>query len=732
MAILLDATGGTTSDSSAVVWQRTPYGIAINEDPSKAFKTIYDYVQNVIQNNPDTKETDVKNSVLKWMNIVSNADKDNAGYDMSRNKSQTGDDASLIQGKTFYSAPNYTDTRVGGNDAINPYWQFNRDDDITPPMFSIGGGDDSRFYSRRGMGRVYAETYEANQRVLWLQFGVPEYRNIADLLLHSGDASALQTMTQGSIASLGMKIVRFVIKGALWFITFPITAPLFAVKWMSTLGSNDITKFYRFRPAMPLYFDMVNSMLAYLAVSMGLYPQYIVQKGDTRTSYDKNKKAYAMVDESDKFTSDASGVAKSITPDQIDNSSIPEILKNGPDIYIMLNRRAMLFREELRRVSTRDILANQQSAMNTPDSKIAETRSIDPADPHGNEKSKMSFFNMRNFSDNSYSKKGSQSYLQRVFGSLKSTMYGTFDFVGFRVEKGVSTNESVSNSTATSPLFEKLNEMARSRQSQQHSVGDSWVNKKIWNAVQNGFNSDAVVKDMITDVVAKVMEATGFNSAASIINSGNGFFEMPEMWQDSRFSKSQSFTIQLRARYGDPVSVFQSIYVPLMMLLAAACPRSVGDNMYTSPFILKAYCKGMFSVPCGIIESLDITRGKDEFGWSSQLLPTAVDVRVTIKDLTPVMFLAMQDIGFFDTFSRNENMLDYLDTLSALTIRDRMYALPRAARKFATAILVKKNTIFSPEWWGVRAGNTTAGNIFANMNPWMPVAHEKTDASRYQ
>ena len=148
--------------------------------------------------------------------------------------------------------------------------------------------------------------------------------------------------------------------------------------------------------------------------------------------------------------------------------------------------------------------------------------------------------------------------------------------------------------------------------------------------------------------------------------------------------------------------------------------------MYTAPFIVKAYCKGKFSISCGMVTSLSITSGKASFGWSDSELPTAVDVQLNIKDMSPAMFLAMQDIGLFDTFTRNESMMDYLDTLSALGIYERMYDYPRMMRKLTAAVLVKKNTIFSPEWWAFKTAKTRAGMAFSALTPWRPV-HEKSD-----
>ena len=63
-------------------------------------------------------------------------------------------DASLAE--NMLKNPYYQDTRVGGNDAINCLWQFNRDDDIVHPVNETMKGGTK--YERLGMGRVYAAT----------------------------------------------------------------------------------------------------------------------------------------------------------------------------------------------------------------------------------------------------------------------------------------------------------------------------------------------------------------------------------------------------------------------------------------------------------------------------------------------------------------------------------------------------------------------------------------------
>jgi hypothetical protein len=55
-------------------------------------------------------------------------------------------------------------------------------------------------------------------------------------------------------------------------------------------------------------------------------------------------------------------------------------------------------------------------------------------------------------------------------------------------------------------------------------------------------------------------------------------------------------------------------------------------NGYMSPFLVKAFSKGMFNIDMGIISSLSVTKGA-ECQWNDDGLPTQIDISVTITDL---------------------------------------------------------------------------------------------------
>mgnify|MGYP006955107269 FL=1 len=631
--VLRDASEALSAGGVAQGWVRSPYGVRLVEDPNKAFKTLMDIERYVLAE--DAEKNQVSTNVQQWLNILNNVEMSDS-YSQSLNKDGYQD--TMTDGKSLYASQNYTDTRVGGNDAINPYWQFNRDDDIVPPLLRTPGME--AFSS--GMGRVYAEMYDDNQEILWMRMGVPEFVNIISFYASTGDQSAAAAMQSGTIRGLIGKFVRFVAKAAVWAIMFPILAPFHLMKWVSHLNNDRITHYYYFKPAMTLYYEMVNSMLSYLAVGMGLYPFWWLRRYDqTKILPNSSKAPTPTPDEvdtvNDKAPSETSKSVsyknESITMMNLDelakrgtfatnDCGIPEILKGGPDIFVIMNRRAKLFNAQKVNVTTRMLMQEQLKAeqSSSPYFQSPETRYN--RDSNGN---------YTPIQDDS-----SKGVWNKFFSALKGTAFGAGDFVGFRIERGVNCTETVSNQTGPTGISQRLNQAAQQKRDEMEDTGGGNMLARLVNSVSQGKSIGEFVKTIGMEILGNLGSAFGVD-IANILTDGSGYIDIPEVWKGSAFSKSYSFTIQLRARYGDPTSIFQSIYIPLIMLLCAALPRSVGDNMYTSPFIINAYCKGKFAVPCGMITDMTITRGKDEFGWNNTNLPTAVDVNFSIKDLSPAV-----------------------------------------------------------------------------------------------
>ncbi len=707
--ILRDAVGITSTGGVSRAWARSPYGIRLVEDPTKAFKTLAEVERYVLAEDGGNEE--VSRNVNEWFNILEKTEMSN-NAEMNRDGYQD----TLAPGKSLYTSPNYTDTRVGGNDAINPYWQFNRDDDITPALLRMPGME--AFSS--GMGRVYAEMYDDNQEILWMRMGVPEFVNVLSFYASSGDVRAASAMNSGSLRSLVGKIVRMVFSTAIWAITFPITAPFILSRWVSRINTERITKYYYFKPAMTLYYEMCNTMLSYLAVNMGLYPMFWLQRKDPDKilpNNEKNTTPSSGTPINQGTPSEIAGNAgyenRTLTAGQLDEAAksgaipanecgVPAVLKDGPDIFVIMNRRARLFNAQRVNVTTRQLLEETLSNDQTNSMYFESPQGKYEVDSNGNRVEVKD--------------SPTEGVWSKWFSALKGTAFGAGDFVGFRIERGLDCSESVSNQTGPTGISQQLNSLAQQKRDEYENVGNSFFAKTIKSMAEKGPRN--ALKDLGIEALSQVASAVGVGDIAAILTQGNGFIDIPEVWKGSTYNKSYSFTIQLRARYGDPTSIFQSIYIPLVMLLNAAMPRAIGDNMYTSPFVINAYCKGKFAVPCGMITDMTIRRGKDEFGWNNTNLPTAVDVSFSIHDLSPAMFLSMQDIGFFDTFSRNNALMEYLDTLSALGITERLYFWSKAMRKLTAAVLIKKNTIFSSTYWGSKMGRSNVVRALVAAGPF--------------
>lgn len=559
---------------------------------------------------------------------------------------------------------NITDTSCGGNEAINPLWQFCADDDIVHPSLCLKGSKSTDSLPR-GMGRVYNETYNNHQKILWMSFGLKAYSNLKDFYTGAIDSDMSALMNRGSMASLG----RMLVKGGIFFgFTVPFYPLIQAGKLITSAADVPISKYYDFKPAMPLYYRMVNTMIGHLAAGMGLLPG-----DDTNDNALLSAAGTALTDDDGKRSNNVNG-------------ALPSVLQNGPDIFKIINKRASRIEgaNTLDQVkSTDDISELAINGGSTDESKSTADREVDTD----------SFFDTVG------------GWLNDAWAAGKHSALGGTDYVGFRIERGTDVTESVSNNTGESSIASKLNGAASSGLDSQNSAMGGSTGVGLFDGIVAG----------LKDASKAALSAVGGSGLE--IKTGSGFFSIPEIWKGSSFSRSFSFSMKLRAKYADPVSIYQGIYIPLCMILSGALPRSIGTNAYTSPFYINCYAKGLFAIPLGIIDSVSVKRGVGEFGWAENDLPTAVDVEFTIKDLSPSMFLGLMDSspGFLDIFSKNSEMITYLDTLSGVGQADSGFLGKRMKANFRRAVQNWNSTYTNPNYWGTTIGSKM--KIISNVLP---------------
>jgi hypothetical protein len=513
------------------------------------------------------------------------------------------------------------DTKIGGNDAINSYYQFCENDDVIHQINRTSTDENS------GMGRVYNETFDEQQQILYLSFGVPDFTKATTFIQDSYDTDLGTLMNTGDVSKIG-KIGNFLGKAVGTALFWPIMPFKYALDILGSEASPE--KLYDFKPSMALYYRTVNVILAHLAANMNLL--------------------------------DIESPSDSGTPDLLK--------KHGLDILTILSRKNWY----------------DETATN-------------PASPTTDEI-------LQKLSKGEFYEK---SIWDGMSDGVSLGLTEALRYIGFRVEKSVDSTETASNQTKETEIAAMVN--------QQVAAGRS--RNLMANLLSGGLEKVAEGVSEFATGVAQQLKITGIAE----VTKGSGFIDVPEIWASSSFNKNYSFEIELRSPYGDPFSIFYSLYVPLALLIAGAFPRSVGQNAYTSPFIVRAFCQGMFAIPLGIIDSITIRRGAQEYGWADgagSMLPTQINVSFTIKDLSPVMHVAILDDSFtnwFKILGQNSNFQEYLLTLAGADVAQRTLKLELIKKRAKALLKILSNNRLNPMMFGFSLTNTKLGNVIVNLNP---------------
>lgn len=609
--------------------------------------------------------------------------------------------------KAIYDAPSrifYQDTRLGANDAINCFYQFNRDDDIVhPATYSQANG----YY---GEGRVYNDTTQRNQTIAFFTFGIPQFVDVAKALMDAVHEPTARVNAAGydrkGLFSLG-KLFGTVAALSFSIVIVPYRLFKAAANWLTT---QRVSKFVEFKSEMAAYYNYVDAMIAQWIVATGIYgngKSESAQGKDTRGIWNK--------------------ITNAITPGFIaEDASLPPIFRVvGPSIYdIMQVKSRILGLHAMGSGYTRTPVAEVMNKRTKPgagesDPYYDEGQADDfapwsgerliPNDPGPVNESGGFWEGVKDVASKTC------EFIGAAWSNTKATAVGATQYVGFRIEKTTVSQENFGNSTKPSPLGETVNGKIRAARDKAAAMGftgmglsENKINTWAGTDESSVFSLDSLV-EFIRGATTSLASWVGLGSVTSALTAA-AYIDIPDEYSDSTYNKSFSINFQLRSPYGDIVSIYQSIIVPLFMIMAAALPRAAGDHSYQSPFVLRAYCAGRFSVPLGIIESLSIVRGNSDFGWTYQNMPTQIDVSITIKDLSSMMYMALRGSSISDTINLDDsNYCEYINTLAGVGLAERVNCLIQSSRKAQLASHRWRNKWTNPNFYTGYLGNSAVG-----------------------
>ena len=635
------------------------------------------------------------------------------------------------EGSELLRQHNYQDTRVGGNDAFNNVWAFGEDDDISRGILTVNKDKGI------GMGRVYASTTQQNQVIAWFTFGIPRFSNFSAFYRQAFDSDLIGLNTNGFNSDIFL--------GAIFDIAaLSIEIPLLPIKWLNQqrLDRYKIGRFYELRACMHLYYKYVDSMLAQWLVSAGLY-----------------------------MNGSESGAGRDVfaNPD-----SVPDALTDGASIWDIIQRKALNLGASNEKITTyagtlsndpeekdKTKLLKKSSRNANGDLGLTEIKgSIRKMEAEANRVAKEGFSSSGDLTSQMLSTPGKddptgsapagdkdfEKYMDKLrdiqqknsrmgansnasgdtnsvfddeYGvswgdKFQASALGATQYVGFRIDRSVDASESFSNSTSPSEFAQTFNDGVRNANNQQLK---SILSGTTGIGIVDGLLSQAKsIFQAVADTASSMTGIDFFSNLGSAVISG-AYLDIPEQYAGADFGKSHSINLQLRSPYGDMISIYQSIIVPLSMILAGCLPRAGGDNSYVQPFLCRVYCKGMFSVPMGIIDSVNVKRGSSEFGWTYQNLPTCVDVSISIKDMSPVMYMTMADGIFTSMLAQDSAFKEYMLTLSGVGLWERLSTWRRWQRNITYIARNLRNVIGNPNYWSHSISQWQIVQIGAGITP---------------
>lgn len=654
----------------------------------------------------------------------------------------------------------FTDTRIGGNVAINMPPAYTR---FADPRASGVNAKNVHGTRPSGLGEYWSDQIDSNAKIIHMQFGVPTYRGMLSFFSGVSDIKA------GLLARTGRVPITFYVGQVVGFVVGLRLLPfILAGKVIAFLMNRNGSRYYNLKPAMHPYWNRVNMVANMIAVSEGLVDRFAIVGENKLASYisggdnsfEKNLEDSGSALE----PSDRAAVGALVAQA---HAMCPELFleKGGVDVYRIASRYQELanarrqFLEDIAKQTTVDglltrlidysytnkISAGQgkiedlrkiheteygspdfhdgkndlfaQEAQKAADAALGTAISAEPISPEDGTAPTASAADAGNGSTSTTANEGDKNYtpmwsslvtndngeLENKDGWFKkwwkdfstgvsSGYNGGFSWVAFKVNATGPMSASFSNSTSTPEIKSMINSFSSSAAKLRFNFSQGATGIPGIDAITEG----------VKNLTLGLMAGSGIGIAGLVSLAGSSFVDVPDTWEDSSTNlPSESFEIHLRSPYGNALSRYMNLHIPLSMLLAGALPISTGRQSYTAPFICKMISVGRSNVDLGMIDSLNITHGVGNLGFNRDGKPLGIDVSFTVKDLNRIVHAPI-DIGgsllnplnAMAIFDDDNAFNYYINTIAGVSVADQVLAKNRFDRNVRLAMM-KYDSFFS-------------------------------------
>jgi len=613
------------------------------------------------------------------------------------------------------------DTSIGGHFTLNPAYGFTPTADI----YYKGRMLDATEFSpdmeaiNIGMGRYYSEAIQQSSKVRTIIFelGVPEFQNIFSFAINAVDTAKLIIAREGR--SPFFYYAGLTGGTAATFLAFPLfTAATLLMKYfVNKIAGLFDSKFYSLKPNMGAFWSTANTIMNTFTADRGILGTFNFITSPFTAKGKLDRQGYQI---------QLSGEDKK----NLENM-MPHIFKNNGtthtegliDIAAISGRHQRLVSERIKL----DRLAAEKgdaiayvTQIKKPETKslkefvdeLSKTEAFKARDPK--ERPITEAISSKDINPDDYKEpddtgrrralpQQDTSWFRTVGSYYRAAVENGTDVFALQVEYVGPTSMTINNSIKDIPLESLTNQASKKIRDIRFTIADGNFFGDTVNSIRKG----------VTDLIKGSIEGLtlGLSSLAGAL-SGGGFIEYPKMYDDSSVSfDGHTFKIRCNSPYNNQISQMMDIDMVLSVLLAASSPQSIGRSAYTSPYICKAFMRGIMNEELAMITRISLKLGEGNLGHNAFGAATDIEITFDVTSLQKV-FSVPVPTGINGLYEVSLDSYSGINRFSKL-LTGQSYKYSMFISKKILMRLNKQygsiNAVFSPEMWGTKLGHSFIG-----------------------